>query len=114
MRYSYRIDDLAQAELDAVGGLYISYFAKLGDPAKGRAWANRFYAEYRQRINGLKANPHRYPKCTVYPFGLVDTEYRSFVVGWFTVFYTVEERDGTFTVWHIRSSRSDFTKMRNR
>lgn len=50
MGYSYLIDDLARAELDAVGGTYISYFAMLGDPAKGRLWANRFYAEYRRCI----------------------------------------------------------------
>ena len=45
--YSYRIDDFAQAELDSVGGIYISYFAQLGDTAKGRRWANRFYRGYR-------------------------------------------------------------------
>ena len=51
--YRYLIDDIAQAELDSVGGTYVSWFASLGDPAKGRAWANRFYGEYRSRIDGL-------------------------------------------------------------
>ena len=105
---------MAQAELDSVGGTYVSWFAPLGNPAKGRAWANRFYGEYRGRIEGPRSNPWRFPACTVYPFDAVDTEYRSFVVGWFTVFYTVEGEAGTFTVWHVRSSRSDFSKMRPR
>lgn len=108
--YKYLIDDIAQAELDSVGGVYISYFARLGDSAKGRAWANRFYREYRERITTLKSDPFRYGRCLVYPFDRVETQYRSFTVGWFTVFYTVEA--DTFTVWHIRSSRSDFTTLR--
>lgn len=70
MKYSYLIDDFAQAELDAVGGTYISYFAKFGDSAKGRAWANRFYAEYHSCINDLKNNPYRYPICSEYPFSV--------------------------------------------
>ena len=37
--HSYLIDDIAQAEFDSVGGVYISYFARLGDPAKGRVRA---------------------------------------------------------------------------
>ena len=110
--YRYRIDDLAQAELDAVGGVYISYFASLGNPAKGRAWANRFYREYRRRIDALKGQPRRFPICTVYPFNVVEARYRSFVVGWFTIFYTVEDDECAFTVWHIRSSRSDFSTLR--
>lgn len=109
--YSYLIDDIAQAELDAVGGVYISYFASLGDPAKGRAWANRFYHEYRSAITQLKKEPYGHPICTLYPFNIVPTEYRSFTVGWFTVFYTVESEARSFTVWHIRSSRSDFSAM---
>lgn len=40
------IDDLAQAERYAVGETYISCFAMLGDPAKGRSRASRFYAEH--------------------------------------------------------------------
>ena len=110
MSYKYLIDDIAQAELDSVGGVYISYFARLGDSAKGRRWANRFYRAYRDRINLLKEDPHQFGICRVYPFNVVDTEYRSFVVGWFTVFYTVAA--DSFTVWHVRSSRSDFTTIR--
>ena len=110
--YEYLIDDVAQAELDSVGGVYISYFARFGDPAKGRAWANRFYKAYRDHIEELKADPLRYGKCRVYPFNAIETEYHSFTVGWFTVFYTIE--DESFTVWHVRSSRSDFTTVRRK
>ncbi|MBQ9004555.1 MAG: type II toxin-antitoxin system RelE/ParE family toxin [Eggerthellaceae bacterium] len=110
--HRYLIDDIAQAELDSAGGVYISYFARLGDPAKGRAWANRFYRTYRERIEELKENPTRHGRCRVYPFDALDTEYRSFTCGWFTVFYTVEP--DSFTVWHVRSSRSDFTTIRMR
>ncbi len=110
--YRYRIDVLAQRELEQVGDVYEGYFVDLGDYEKGVAWADRFYSEYARSIERLKNNPFIYPRCTLYPFDLIDTEYRSFRCGWFTVFYTVEEK--TFTVWHIRSSRSDFTKMRVR
>ena len=64
--YRYEIDDIAQAELDGVGGVYISYFARLGDSGRGREWANRFYT-----------------------------------VG-----------ADSFVVWHIRSSKSDFSTVR--
>lgn len=114
MTYSYFIDDIAQAELAEAGATYVSYFSELGDSAKGKAWANRFYGEYRRRIEELKLNPYRFPVCTVYPFDVVDTEYRSFAVGWFTVFYTVDERNASLIVWHIRSSRSDFSGIRRR
>lgn len=58
--YKYLIDDIAQAELDSVGGVYISHFARLGDSAKGRAWANRFYREHLEHIAMLKSDPFRY------------------------------------------------------
>ena len=107
----YRISDLAQAELEQVREAYTTYFIRLSDPAKGRAWAQRFYRAYRQRIEELKSNPYRYAACSVFPFDSVETEYRSFVVDWFTVFYTVEEDEDAFTVWHIRSSHSDSSRM---
>lgn len=107
--YSYYIDELAALELREAELVYLSYFAHLGQAAKGEVWARRFYREYRAIIDELKHNPFRYPICTVYPFDCIDTEYRRFVVGWFTVFYTVES--DRFIVWHVRSSKSDFTSL---
>ncbi len=49
--------------------------------------------------------------CNVYPFDESNEHgYRSFRLGWFTVFYTVEV--SSFTVWHVRSSKSDFTTLK--
>ena len=110
--FKYRIDDLAVLELQEADRAYVSYFARLGERSKGEAWARRFFRDYFERINLLKSNPFFYGKCRVYPFDEVETEYRSFTVGWFTVFYTVET--DTFTVWHVRPSRSDFTTIRTR
>ena len=110
--YEYRIDELAVLELQEADRMYTAYFARLGDRAKGEAWAARFFQDYFEKVNQLKENPFFYGKCDVYPFTRGETEYRSFTVGWFTVFYTVEAE--TFTVWHVRPSRSDFTKMRRR
>lgn len=107
--YEYLIDDVANLELRDVETVYLTYFARLGDAARGAEWAARFYSDYRERIEEVKENPFRHPVCTVYPFDCVDTEYRSFTVGWFTVFYTVG--DGKFAVWHVRSSKSDFSSM---
>ena len=112
--YRYFIDEAAQAELDSVGGAYIAYFTTLGDPAKGRLWANRFYRDYRAAVEALEANPYRHRVCDLYPFDAIETEYRSFRVGWFTIFYSVDEDKKAFAVWHVRSSQSDFTKLRKR
>lgn len=108
-RYRYRIDDIANLELRNVETVYLTYFARIGNMAKGVEWAASFYADYRAQIEELKSNPYRYPACDVYPFDCIETKYRSFRVGWFTIFYTVEE--DTFTVWHVRSSKSNFTTI---
>lgn len=107
--YEYVIEDIANLELRDVEMVYLTYFARLGDAAKGAEWAERFYREYREKINDLKKDPFRYPICTVYPFNCIDAEYRSFTVGWFTIFYTIEAK--RFIVWHVRSSKSDFSSM---
>ena len=107
--YSYLIDPLAELELEQAGRTYEFYFDELGDYEKGIAWADRFYADYAETIARLKDNPFFYARCTVFPFDQVDTAYRSFRCGWFTVFYTVESH--SFTVWHIRASRSDFSEI---
>lgn len=108
--YKYIIDAIAEVELQEAGSAYELYFANIGDYEKGVAWADRFYAEYKEKIETLKENPFLYSPCCVYPFVLIETEYRSFPCGWYTIFYTVD--DSSFTVWHIRSSRSDFTSIR--
>ena len=107
--YRYRIDPLAKIELEQAGLAYESFFDDLGDYEKGVAWADRFYLDYAKAIDTISLNPYFYPVCTVYPFNELSSRYRSFRCGWFTVFYTVEEQ--SFTVWHIRSSRSDFTAL---
>lgn len=107
--FSYRIDPLAELELEQAGQAYELYFDELGDYEKGVLWADRFYADYARAIALLKDNPLFYPVCTVYPFNEIKTAYRSFRCGWFTVFYTVE--NDSFTVWHIRASRSDFSQI---
>lgn len=107
--YDYRIDELAVLDLQEADRIYTTYFARLGDRAKGEEWATQFFSDYHGKIERLKDNPFFYGKCGVYPFNRGDTEYRSFVVGWFTVFYTVEAT--SFTVWHVRPSRSDFSQI---
>ena len=108
--YEYRIDDIAALELQEADHIYVSYFAKLGEYEKGEAWAARFFDDYFEHIDALKRNPFLYSECSLYPFGGTDVGYRSFRVGRFIVFYTVEET--SFTVWHVRSSRSDFSTLR--
>ncbi len=110
--YSYRIDAIANIELADAGSAYLGYFARIGEPDKGEIWCDRFYDAYLGEIGRLEANPFIHPVCVVYPFDELDTTYRSFTVGWFTVFYTIEET--TFTVWHVRSSKSDFSSVRPR
>lgn len=110
--FSYCIDNIANIELIEAGNAYLSYFCRIGEPEKGDAWCDRFYEAYLREIERLEANPFIRPVCTVYPFDELDTTYRSFAVGWFTVFYTVE--DSSFTVWHVRSSKSDFSSVRTR
>ncbi len=39
--YRYRIDVLAQRELEQVGDIYEGYFVDLGDYEKGVVWADR-------------------------------------------------------------------------
>lgn len=112
MQYDYLIDDIAQIELNSVASVYEAYFAKFGELQKGIEWADSFYETYEAKIEELKTCPTKYHVCTLYPFNLIETDYRTFTVGWFTVFYTVEKN--TFTIWHIRSSSSDFTQLRMR
>ena len=108
--YRYTIDPVAQLELEEAGNVYIAYFTGLGEPERGGELSEAFAFDYIQKIQQLKKTPFMYPLCTVYPFDGSDPHgYRSFRVGWFTVFYTVA--DDSFTVWHIRSSKSDFTAI---
>lgn len=104
--YQYFIDEAAAAELLDAQHVYRSYFARFGQIEKGERWARRFLSDYTHVIESLKNNPFLYSACRVFPFNLAESTYRTFCVGWFTVFYTVEDK--SFTVWHIRSSRSDF------
>ncbi len=108
--HSYRIDPVAQLELEEAGNVYIRYFAGLGDIERGEELAEAFFDSYIDKIQQLKRMPFMHPLCNVYPFDDANERgYRSFRLGWFTVFYTVE--DCAFTVWHVRSSKSDFTTL---
>ena len=108
--YKYRIDPIAQIELEEAGNTYIRYFAGLGDIHRGEILAEAFFEGYIDKIQQLKQMPFMHPLCNVYPFNDSNPSgYRSFRIGWFTVFYTVE--DAWLTVWHVRSSKSDFTSI---
>ncbi len=107
--YEYRITESATADLLMAEHAYLDYFLRLGDCGKGVAWAQDFFDSYRREIERMKVDPFRHPYCRVFPFDSLDTGYRSFIVGWFTVFYTVEEE--SFTVWAVKSSKSDFRNI---
>lgn len=109
--HNYLIDPAAQLELEEAGEIYISYFTELGEPSRGLELSEAFVYDYIDKIQQLKKTPFMYPLCSVYPFDADNPNgYRSFRVGWFTVFYTVE--NGSVIVWHIRSSKSDFSVIR--
>ncbi|WP_165173287.1 type II toxin-antitoxin system RelE/ParE family toxin [Adlercreutzia sp. ZJ242] len=110
--FSYKIDDVALLELRDVERVYVTYFARFGEYAKGERWAQRFYEDYRQSIEEIKRDPYIHGICRVHPFDCVDTTYRCFTVGWFTIFYTVE--GSSVIVWHVRSSKSDFSTLSSR
>lgn len=108
--YGYLIDPVAQLELEEAGNIYIRYFAGLGDIRRGEELADAFFDSYIDKIQQLKQMPYMHALCNVYPFDESNGHgYRSFRLGWFTVFYTVE--NSSFTVWHVRSSKSDFTSL---
>lgn len=107
--YNYLIDDQAVTDLIEAEFSYRIYFAHLGEYSKGEQWARRFMDEYRRHIELLKENPFIHGICTLYPFDCVETKYRRFTVGWHTAFYTVD--DASFTVWAVRSSKSDFSSL---
>lgn len=110
--HSYRIDPVAQLELEEAGNAYIRYFAGLGEIERGEELADAFFDAYIDKIHQLEQMPFMHPLCNVYPFdGGSPLGYRSFRLGWFTVFYTVET--ATLTVWHVRSSKSDFTTIQD-
>ena len=107
---SYRIDPIAQIELEEAGNAYIRYFASLGQIDRGEELATAFFDSYIDKIQQLKKMPYMHPLCNVYPFDASNEHgYRSFYLGWFTVFYTVGDSD--LVVWHVRSSKSDFSTM---
>ena len=109
--YSYRIDPIAQLELEEAGNVYIRYFAGLGDIERGEELADALFESYLDKVEQLKQMPFMHALCNVYPFDENNEHgYRSFRLGWFTVFYTVEA--SSFTVWHVRSSKSDFTLLK--
>lgn len=110
--FEYLIDPEAVGDLIAAERAYLEYFSRFGEYEKGVLWEERFFVEYRREIEILKCDPCHHPPCRVFPFDCCDTMYRSFVVGWFTVFYTVEE--SSFTVWAVKSSKSDFSRIRFR
>lgn len=106
----YLIDPAAQLELEDAAEAYIKYFTDLGESERGDNLAMAFVYDYLDIIEQLKSMPYMYPLCSVYPFdGSDPSGYRSFRVGWFTVFYTVS--DDSIVVWHVRSSKSDFTAI---
>lgn len=108
--YGYLIDPVAQLELEEAGNIYIRYFAGLGDIRRGEELADAFFDSYIDKIQQLKQMPYMHALCNVYPFDESNGHgYRSFRLGWFTVFYTVE--NSSFTVWHVRRSKSDFTSL---
>lgn len=110
--FEYLIDSGAVGDLIAAERAYLEYFSRFGEYEKGVRWAECFFKEYKHEIELLKCDPYRYPPCRIFPFDCGSTAYRSFVVGWFTVFYTVEE--SSFTVWAVKSSKSDFSRVRFR
>ena len=110
--FEYFVDPEAVGDLMAAERAYLEYFSRFGEYEKGVRWAERFFEDYRQEIENLKRDPCKHPVCCVFPFDCCDTAYRSFVVGWFTVFYTVEE--ASFVVWAVKGSKSDFSRVRFR
>ena len=108
--HEYLIDPVAQIELEEAGNAYLAYFTAQGNTRRGAELSKAFAYDYRRKIKQLKKTPYMYPLCSVYPFSCAnEAGYRSFRVGWFTVFYTVH--DDSFVVWHVRSSKSDFSSM---
>lgn len=108
--HEYFIDPVAQIELEEAGNAYLAYFTAQGNARRGAELAEAFAYDYRRKIDQLKKTPCMYPFCSVYPFSHGNENgYRSFRIGWFTVFYTVYE--DSFVVWHVRSSKSDFSAL---
>lgn len=110
--FEYLIDPEAVGDLIAAERAYLEYFSRFGEYEKGVLWATRFFEDYRREVDVLKRDPFKHSLCRVFPFDCGDAPYRSFVVGWFTAFYTVEE--SSFTVWAVKSSKSDFSRIRFR
>lgn len=107
--YEYLLSEEAAFDLLMAERAYLDYFSRIGEKNKGIHWAHDFFQAYRAEIDNLKVDPYRHPFCRVYPFNQIETRYRSFTAGWFRVFYTVEA--DSFTVWAVRSTKSDFSQI---
>jgi plasmid stabilization system protein ParE len=70
----------------------------------------KFLDEFTQKKDMLQVNPRMYRVRSEGLFVKLKFEIRSFQVHWFTVFYICDEKSDV-EIWHIRPSKSDFTKV---
>jgi hypothetical protein len=97
-------------KMDAIDNIR-AYFISKEIPEMIERHINTFQEELDNIIDLLRGNPELYSVRRDGVFKNATKDFRTFTVHWFTVFYTYD--GGMVKIWHIRSQRSDYSKLLN-
>jgi plasmid stabilization system protein ParE len=108
---SVKYSDTGSVDLVAAITTIRNYFEEKKSPELGEKHVAIFASEMNRQENLLQEHPLTYRVRDDGFFKNATKEFRSFIVHWFTVFYSYEEKDNEVVIWFIRSSKSDFSNI---
>jgi plasmid stabilization system protein ParE len=87
------------------------YFKDKNSVELGERHVAAFTNEMKKQEKDLQKHPTKYRVRDDGHFLYAAKNFRSFVVHWFTVFYSFEKSENKVVIWFIRPSRSDFSNI---
>jgi len=100
------------ANIDVIAALTAiqNYFLQKESPELAKSHIALFEAELKGAEKRLAEYPEFYSVREEYSGNRYGRQYRTFNFHWFIAFYTYTLSEGVF-IWHIRSSRSDYSDI---
>jgi plasmid stabilization system protein ParE len=103
--------DTAQTDLAAAISFIHEYFESRELIELGERHVITFKAEMWAKEKLLQEAPQLYAVRQDGYFKNATRKFRSYLVHWFTVFYSYEEDEDEVVIWYIRSSKSDYSNI---
>jgi hypothetical protein len=108
--YELKPSDLLHDDIEAARICIYEYFLRLYEIEKIDTWLDALEAGLQRLYSGLVKNPRMRQIYQFKPPIETHHDYMAAQVGWFTVFWWVDEEAQICHVYRLLNSKSDFTK----